>query len=34
MKRYAKSGRNGFARFGLRPHTLDRVNKYRGGIRL
>lgn len=31
--RKSVSGKNRFARFGLRPHQL-RVNHYRGGIRL
>ena len=33
MKRYSVSGRNSFARFGLRSHTIGRMNSYRGGER-
>uniref|UniRef100_A0AAU8B4X6 Mobilization protein n=1 Tax=Dulem virus 209 TaxID=3145686 RepID=A0AAU8B4X6_9VIRU len=34
MKRYNARSGNSFARFGIRTHSLDRTNTYRGGQRL
>lgn len=34
MKRYKKSGKNRFARYGLKGHTVSTDNKFRGGRRL
>lgn len=33
MKRYRKSGNNGFARYGLKGHTVSTMHSYRGGVR-
>lgn len=34
MKRFAVSGRNRFARFAVKPHTVASGRVYRGGVRL
>lgn len=34
MKRYKTSGSNGFARYGIKGHSVRTSNKYRGGVRL
>lgn len=34
MKRYRVSGSNAFARFGIKPHYINRSTIHRGGERL
>lgn len=33
MKRYNVSGRNSFARYGIKGHTVNTFHRYRGGVR-
>lgn len=33
MKRYATSGSNRFARYGIKGHSIRTMNTYRGGVR-
>lgn len=34
MKRYFAPCNSAFARFGLKCNSLNRINRYRGGVRL